>query len=689
MENRRHLEQFSIIRKCLTGIIFRCGNERVAMRCGTSHKTREVATAQKNPAFGGANRLFGCVAILVRCSTSHCAPHLSEKADLLPSNDSVWSRTALTLGKCVSLLGVFLTLLASPSAFAAAPADYLFTNGKIYTVNKAQPWAEAVAVKDNEIVFVGSSEAAEAYIGKGTKVGDLGGRMLMPGLIDSHLHVMMGAAATSGVWVADIDSVDEVVRTIKEYADSNPELDFIFGWGYGSTLFGPEGPSKDLLEQAVSDRPAFIIREDGHSGWVNSKALELAGIDKNTPDPSPPGGVFGRDENGNPTGAINGGPANLWTVDRLPGAVTQDSLRAAADPLLEHITELGITTLFDAGAPFATDAAFQFLVNLDRQGQLPVRYFASHLINSPSHAPNALERLQQLDAKYESPHFAVNTLKIVVDGVTENRKAALLSPYLDGTGSGALNFSEDTMAKLAVNTASAGYDVYMHALGDRGVRVGLDIAAAVREAGFNETNVTLSHAQLVHTDDYARFKKTGVFINSSGGWMHRHPGEEAVLGERAEWEYPLRPMIDDGVVFVNSSDFPATPYIDPFTHLEVSITRRLPGAPTTASPKNPLSALTVDEAIVAYTINGAKLFRMSDQIGSIEAGKLADLIVLDQNIAEVDPNQIHKTQVLLTMMDGTVWHDFLFGWGDSEDQPPVNIQLDWEGLQGRGGHLGQ
>ena len=571
--------------------------------------------------------------------------------------------------------------LQGMSAVAQPDADYVLTNGRIYTVSESALWAEAVAIKGNEIAFVGSSEEAESFIGDTTKVSDLEGRMVMPGLIDTHLHVMLGAVARSGVWVAEIPTVDGVLEKVSAYADDNPDRDVIFGWGYGLGLFGPEGPSKELLDKAVPDRPAFLVREDGHSGWANSKALELAGIDENTPDPAPPAGVFGRDGDGKPTGAVNGGPANLWTLKRLPGAISGAGLEQSATPLLNHITELGITSIFDAGAPIATETAFQFLVDLDQQGKLPIRYSASYYINSASEAEGAIERLKQLNQQYKAPNFWVETLKITTDGVVENRKAAMLAPYNDGTGSGSLNFSPEVISELSVEAARGGFDVYMHTLGDRAVRAGLDAAEAVRGAGFDDTVVTLSHCQIIHIDDVPRFGETRVFINSTGGWMTRGPLEEQVLGHRIEMEYPFRPMFDTGVLFVNSSDFPATPYIDPFTHLEVSMTRRPPGADISERPKNPDSALNLTEAIEAYTINGARLIGIDDLTGTLEVGKRADLIVLDRNITEIDANQIHETQVLMTMMDGQVRHDFLFGWGDSADQPDIRFSAGFGGIQ--------
>ena len=566
----------------------------------------------------------------------------------------------------------------NPTHITAVDADYVLTNGKVYTVNEKQPWAEAVAVQGNKLVFVGSSKDAKSFVGKDTRVADLKGRLVLPGMIDSHLHAISGAAVSSGVWVADIPDIDGVLAAIRGFADAHPENNVIFGWGYGNTLFGPEGPSKELLDKAVSDRPVYIVRGDGHSAWANTKALALAGVDKNTPDPAPPAGVFGRDADGNPTGAINGGPANVWMIDRLPGAVTPESIRGAATPMLKAIAEEGITTIFDAGAVYATDASFQSLVNLDKAGEMPLRYFASHYINAAYQADGAIERLKELDRTYRSPHLSIIALKITTDGVMENRKAAVWEPYNDGTGSGAFNFPPEDVIRMSVDAARAGYDVYMHTLGDRAVSLGLDAAEAVRKAGFNETHITLSHAQLVAEKDFSRFKDSNVFINSTGGWwcFFDEEAEEAALGDRVNHEYPYRYMLDDGLLLTQGSDYPADPRINPFIHMEGSVTRHYYAFPLSSKIKNPTNRLSVKEAVESYTINGAKLLRMEDNIGSLEVGKLADLIIVDQNIMEIDPNQIHETRVLMTMMDGKVWHDVVFGWGDSKD----DVVPDAEGL---------
>lgn len=560
---------------------------------------------------------------------------------------------------------------------ADAPADFVLTDAKVYTVNPDQPWAEAIAVSADRIVFVGSNEEAARFIGEGTKVGNLEGRMVMPGLIDCHLHVMLGAVAKSGVWLAECRTLEDVQEAVKAYAEENPDLEVIFGWGYPETFLDPK---KEDLDTVVSDRAVYIVRSDGHSAWANSKALEVANIDRNTPDPAPPAGTLGRTESGDPTGAINGGPANLWMVNQLPDFLSTEQLQASAEPIINHITELGITSIFDAGAPMATESAFGFIVDLDRAGDLPIRYSASYYINSAFQAEGAVAELERLNAEFRSDRFRVNTLKITTDGVMENRKAALLEPYSDGSGVGAMNFTAETIKSLTLEAAEKGYDLYLHTLGDRAVRIGLDAAEALRGAGHDQTNFTLSHVQLANEADIPRFAAHDVILNSTGEWMQLYPGEEVHLGKRVMEQYPYSQLMADGVLFASGSDFPAHPYVNPFRHMEILTSRRPLGASLRVEPLNEDEVMTVEQAVESYTINGAKLLKLDSEIGTLEVGKLADLIVTDQNIFEIEKRAIHQTKVLLTMMDGKVWHDFLFEWGDSVDDPEIEpMGVRWDG----------
>ncbi len=231
---------------------------------------------------------------------------------------------------------------------------------------------------------------------------------------------------------------------------------------------------------------------------------------------------------------------------------------------------------------------------------------------------------------------------------------------------------------MAKEAAAARLDVYMHTIGDRAVDLGLTVAEELGAAGFDDTHVTLSHVQLVRKTDLPRFAKADVFLNSTGQWWQLIDYYYSWLGkERTEYQYPYRSIIDEGVIFINGSDYPADPVFNPFIHMEVALTRQGVGTPKTQPVLTPGNELTIGEAIKSYTVNGAELLRMEDQIGTLEAGKLADLIVLDQNVVEIDPKRIHKTKVLMTMMDGKVRHDVLFGWGDKFDHKAPDVDIDF------------
>jgi len=578
----------------------------------------------------------------------------------------------------LALLLSSLTVIATGCDTRSQPqvqADFVMTNGKVYTVNEKQPWAEAVVVKGNEIVFIGSTADAQKLIGENTKVADLGGRMVMPGMIDTHLHIMLAAIAGSGLRLTS-ETMDETLKEIAQYAGKHPERKVVFGWGYHNDLFGPEGADKRLLDKIIPDRPVYIIRSDGHSAWANSKALEAAGVDKDTPDPAPPAGVFGRDASGHPTGAVNGSPATIWFMNHLPGAITVETLKESALAALNDFSEHGITGCFEAGAMLVPDVSYQTLVDLDNAGQSPLRVQAGWYALAYESGETAVARTIELNKKYRSPNFSVTALKITIDGVLENRKAAVFEPYLDTKDKGALNFAPEVAIRMGKEAAAAGLDVYMHAIGDRAVDLGLTVAEEIRAEGFKNAHITVSHAQLVRKTDLPRFAKADVFLNSTSNWWQLLDYYYPWLGkERTEYQHPYRSIIDDGVIFINGSDYPADPQFNPFYHIEVAVTRQGVGTPKTQPVLTPGNELTIGEAIESYTINGAKLLRMEDQIGTLKEGKLADLIVLDQNLVEIDPKQIHKTKVLMTMMDGTVRHDVLFGWGDSVDQKAPDVDL--------------
>ena len=298
------------------------------------------------------------------------------------------------MGK-VRVLLTLLTLIFATAAQAQDAADTVLTNGKIYTVNDDQPWAEAVAVKGDEIVYVGDKEGAETLTGDGTKVIDLKGRLTLPGFIESHVHPVLAAAFSSGVLIDFSDSMEEVLRKVKTYADANPDKEVIFGATFNGAFTTPDANYKKMLDDIVPDRPVYLIDHGGHGAWVNSRTLEALGYKKDTVDP--PGGVIARLENGEPNGALKGAPAHRHTQDVLP-VFTAESLKAAIPGVLEGMNEFGFTAGLDMGVAIAPDATYSAYQELDRAGELTVRLSMALFVFGDDGVTPTIELLDEFQA---------------------------------------------------------------------------------------------------------------------------------------------------------------------------------------------------------------------------------------------------------------------------------------------------
>jgi len=271
------------------------------------------------------------------------------------------------------------------------PADKVFRNARIYTVNEAQPWAEALAIRGSDIVYVGDDEGVQALVGDQTVVEDLGGRSMLPGFIESHIHLTIGAAAISGVVVSSDDSIETVLAEVKAYAEANPDKKTIMGSAYNGLMFDERGPHKALLDEIVADRPVYLLDHTMHSVWVNSKALEMAGITSESENPS--GGLYVKDENGEPTGSIQGGPAHI-PVSIAVDAFTAEAIESTLPGIVERLSAFGFTSAIDMGAPVATEAAYQALYSLSSRGELPLRLSVAFMVNTPAGIESAAADLQ-------------------------------------------------------------------------------------------------------------------------------------------------------------------------------------------------------------------------------------------------------------------------------------------------------
>jgi predicted amidohydrolase YtcJ len=595
------------------------------------------------------------------------------------------------------VLAVLLTVLVAISMATvvfAEPAGFVLTNGKVYTVNEKQPWAEAVVVKGKKIVYVGDNAGAADFVGEGTEEIDLKGRMVLPGFVESHIHLIGGGAIASGVTIDMVDPLEEVLKKVKEYADAHPEKKTIFGAQYSSYLFDENGPNRKLLDEIVPDRPVFLIDQTVHGVWVNSKTLEVAGITNATKDPN--GGQYMRDENGEATGAIKGVPAYLPVLNAIE-AVTAETIRGSIPSVIEGLTEFGYTSAMDLGAPFGAEAGYQAVINIDNEGNLPIRISLTYYVNTPALADSAVETLSRYAGRFKSDHVWMDTLKIVSDSVLENQKAALLEPYLTTGDRGSLYFDKEALRKMVFGVAEKGYNVISHAVGDWSIRENLDTFEAARKAGYKDNIFTITHAQMVQPGDRPRFGKLNVFVQTTGNWAVPLEAYPQMLGkERDETlQFPYRDWIDNGAVVALGSDWPATPGgfeigVNPFIGMQTAmhraaLTDEIAEALGTTKGKvlpPPDQVITLEEAIRGCTINGARQLGIADKVGSIEVGKLADMILLDQSLFEIPKDEIYKTKVLATMMDGKIWHDVVYELGDSNPADIEDLDVEISGMCG-------
>jgi len=517
-------------------------------------------------------------------------------------------------------------------------------------MDAARSWATAVAIARGRIVYTGPDSGAVRFAGPSTQVIDLQGRMVLPGFHDSHVHLMEGGVGMSLCNVKSLTTPAEVLAEIRKYAAAHTSTPWVTGAGWDLPVFPEGNPRKEQLDEIVSDRPAYIESADGHSGWANSKALALAGITKDTPDP-----VGGRIEHDpatrEPTGTLRESAKEIVTK-RIPPATPEENA-AGLKRALEVANSLGITSVQEADA---SDEVLNAYWALDGSGQLTVRAVTA-LRTDPQKGEEQVAGLVQRRAKFSGKRVRATAVKIFADGVIESGTAALLEPYLNRSGSrGELNFDPDRLARLVTRLDREGFQVHIHAIGDRAIRVSLDADAAAEKAnGCRDARHHIAHLELIEPEDIPRFRELGVIANFQPLWAFADPYiKDLTLGplgpERSRWLYPIESVVKTGAMIAAGSDWPVTS-LNPIEAIQVAVTRRGPTEPEGPAwiPEEKAGLATM---LAAYTINGAYLNREEKETGSIETGKAADLIVLDRDLFKIPPEKIHETKVVLTLLEG-------------------------------------
>ena len=537
-------------------------------------------------------------------------------------------------------------------------ADLILFDGKVYTVDANRSWAEAVAVIDGKIAYVGSSSGAKKYKGPNTRLVDLDGKMVLPGFQDAHVHPIEAGMAYLGCSLHDGKSVEDYVLIVKECAQQSPEATFIDGGGWTMDLFEDGLPDKRLLDEVVSDRPVILKSASGHQLWVNSKTLKIAGIDAETPDP--PRGRIDRYKNSKePSGSLQENSAMNLAFSTRP-AYSADQMQAALQFGQHYLNQYGVTTVQDALLKLDGNEAYvggPTYMAMDRAGDLTIRVVGALVWNTDS-GLEQLSRITDARERFKTPLFSALSVKIWLDGVMEVHTAALLAPYSDREDgySGELLIKPEQLDVVVSQLDALGFQIHFHAIGDAAVRQSLDSLELARQKnGVRDSRHHMSHIQLFDPADIPRLETLNVVANFQPywAWADKFITELTIpkLGaDRSKWLYPIRSVLDTGAVVAFGSDWFVTSG-NPLLGIETAITRRDP-LTNFSDPFLEDERINLADAIEAYTINSAYVNFIDDETGSIEEGKLADLIVLDNNLFELAPNEISDAQVLLTLLEG-------------------------------------
>ena len=554
---------------------------------------------------------------------------------------------------------MFLVLLAGCGQSADEPtaelADRVFLNGAVYTVDADRSWAEAVAVTDGRIVYVGDDEGAGAYIGSGTEIVDLAGQMLLPGFHDSHIHILTEVMSEEECDLLRLETVEEVAAKLTACAELRGHGDdrWIKGGGWGEWLWAEANPQKGLLDLLFPDRPVYLTSSFGHAAWVNSKALEIAGIDTSSEDP--PSGIIERDpETGEPSGTLRETAMTLVSSKIPPFTLEQRKKKVLAGIALSHAN--GITAVIEPGV--GPEHIEQLLAVADN-GDFRLRAVAS-LSPLGWHAGVFGDEVFEFIAgreQWRRPNIDVDSVKIYLDGVIEYGTSPLLEPYEDEKyGSGEFFYESDVINDYFTKLDQLGVQIHVHAIGDAAIRQALDGFEAMRETnGMSDNRHQIVHLQLIHEDDRPRFGELNIGAVFQSLWAYPDPAalelDIPMLGEERTWQmYPIASVQKAGGRIVGGSDYWVTD-LDPLLAIETAITRQDPW--TNEGPAlNEDERLDLATMIEAYTINGAYQMGLENQQGSIEVGKRADFVVLDRNLFELTDAEINEAKVTMTIFDG-------------------------------------
>jgi predicted amidohydrolase YtcJ len=550
---------------------------------------------------------------------------------------------------CLVLLCCLVLPQQSPAQSRPA-ADLIITNAKIWTVDAFQPLAQAVAVLGDRIVAVGSTSAVDAWRGPNTKVIDAAGKLVLPGFNDAHVHFVSGGEQLDNVQLKDVTNPQEFARRIAERAKVTPQGEWVQGGNWDETKWDPPNmPTKEMIDALTPDTPVFVSRYDGHMGLANSVALRLAGITAETPDP--PGGTIVHDAQGNPTGALK--DAAMDPIYKVIPPLSHDRRVKVVKRALAYAASVGVTSVQHMETSYADIAVYSELL---RRGELTTRIYVAPLI---THVDDQVKL--GIGHAFGGPYLRIGAVKAYADGSLGSGTAYFYEPFLNqGTNRGLL---ADEMHPISLmrdrymKADAAGLQICTHAIGDEGISTILDLYADVIKAhGDTDRRLRIEHAQHMAAKDFERFAQLHVIASvqpyhaiDDGRFAESHIGHD-----RASRTYAFRTFLDHGVRLAFGTDWEVAP-LDPVLGLYAAVTR------ATLDGKNPNGwfpeqKLTVAEAVEAYTMGSAYAEFQEKEKGSITPGKLADMVLLSDDIFTIAPENIRDVKVLKTIVGGkTVW----------------------------------
>jgi len=534
-------------------------------------------------------------------------------------------------------------------------AELIITHADIRTLDDCLPRAEAIALRDGRILAVGSNADIERLADGATRRIDAQGKLMLPGLQDTHVHFQLSSADLyHNAALYDATTLDELLQIIRDFAQANPDKPWVRGVGFSSARFSHEQLTKELLDSVTDGRPALMFASDYHNGWANSAAFEQAGVRPGSPEPD--NGRYLRLADGSPKGWLI--EDAIWAMGRIaPGYTDADYLEAMAH-YSKVFNSRGITGVLDAMV--SRNYMKNYQASHDR-GELTLRVRATSKVFAHKPLDAQLRELIELRETYQGDWVSLHSAKFFLDGVLENGTGVLLEPRCDTGGNAELMFSQAQINEYFAAFDRARFQLHVHSIADGAVRAAVDgIEYAQQQNGKWDARHQLAHLQVVHPADIPRFRELGILANYQTLWAQPNPEADALVGAmlgeaRMQWSYPIGEFIRQGVTCMLSSDWGVTTF-EPFQIMQCAVTRQNPITGEAGPALTAQHRISIEDAVKGYTLHAAHAAWRDDCTGSLSVGKYADLILLDRDLFSISPYEIGQTQVLLTLLEGREVH---------------------------------